>query len=219
MLPATSAGRLITSAATQSAFIVQILSTAAAATTSVTVTSSNASVVTVSGPVVIRAGSRTALVSIATGVEGTAVLRFRANGETSELSIVVGTPPPGTAPPIIASPVGLAVLQQRLLGTLFTPIGGQATTSLTLLSSPAGSVTPVTISSTDPSVASAGATASVPAGSRAVSINILTGLEGVATLTLRAGSEVAQVVIVVGKPPASRLPLVTAQIVGVEVKQ
>jgi hypothetical protein len=50
-------------------------------------------------------------------------------------------------------------------------------------------------------------------------LTIQTGVQGVATLTLRAGSDVAQIVVVVGTPPASLLPLIAAPIVGIEVKQ
>ena len=53
-------------------------------------------------------------VTLVTGVPGTATLRFRAGGETRELTVVVGTPAPGTEPPIIASPVGVVVIQQAV---------------------------------------------------------------------------------------------------------
>ena len=219
LLSAPSAGRLITSPSAQSAFTLQLLSAAAASATPVTVTSSNPNVASVSGSVVIPAGGRAASVTIQTGVQGTATLTFRAGSETRELTIVVGTPAPGTEPPIIASPVGVVMLQQRLLGTVFTPVGGQSAVNLTLLSSPAGSPTPVVVSSSDPNVASVSGAPVVAAGSRIASLNIITGIQGVATLTLRAGSDLAQVVVVVGTPPASQLPLITARIVGVEVKQ
>ena len=64
--------------------------------------------------------------------------------------------------------------------------------------------------------------ASIPliaTGSLAVALNVVTGIEGVATLTLRAGSDVAQIIVVVGTPPAALIPVITARIVGVEVKQ
>jgi hypothetical protein len=185
----------------------------------VTVSTSDASVASVSGAIVMAAGARAASVTILTGVQGTATLTFRAGTEIRQLTIVVGTPAPGTEPPVIASPVGVVLLQQRLLGTVFTPIGGQSTANLTVLASVAGSPTPVIVSSTDPSVASVSGAPVVAAGSRTVSLNITTGIEGVATLTLRAGSDLAQLVVVVGTPPASHLPLITAPIVGVEVKQ
>ena len=111
------------------------------------------------------------------------------------------------------------MLQQRLLGTLFSAIGGQPNVSLTFLSGPAGAPTPVVVSTSDPTVAAASGTTVVPTGSQVAALHIVTGAQGVATLTLRAGSDVAQIVVVVGTPPASQIPLITARIVGVEVKQ
>jgi hypothetical protein len=219
LLAAPSAGRLITSPAAQSTFTLQLLSTAVAAATTVSVTSSDANIASVSGPIVIPAGVRAASVTILTGVEGRATLTFRAGTETRELTIVVGTPPPGTEPPVIASPVGVVLLQQRLLGTVFTAPGGQPTVSLTLLASPAGAPTPVTITSSDANVASVNGTPVVSTGARTVALAVLTGIEGVATLTLRAGSDVAQIVVVVGTPPAALIPVITAPIVGIEVKK
>jgi hypothetical protein len=115
--------------------------------------------------------------------------------------------------------VGVVVIQQRLLGTVFSPIGGQPSVNLTVLSNPVASATPVVVTTTDASVASVSGSPVVPVGSRVASLHIVTGVQGVATLTLRAGAEVTQIVVVVGTPPASQLPLVTARIVGVEVKQ
>jgi hypothetical protein len=91
--------------------------------------------------------------------------------------------------------------------------------NLTLLSSPAVSPTPVTVSSSNPNVASISGTPVVPAGGRSVALNVLAGIDGVATITLSAGSDVAQIVVVVGTPPAALIPVITARIVGVDVKQ
>lgn len=218
LLAAPSAGRLITSPAAQATFTLQLLSANAPASTPVTVTSSNAGVANVAGSVVIPAGSRGANVTVQTGVQGTATLTFRAGADTRELTIVVGTPPAGTEPPIVASPVGVVMLQQRLFGTVFSAISGQASVDVTLLSSPASSPTAVVVTTTDANVAAVTNAGVVKIGSQVASLQIVTGRQGVATLTLRAGSDVAQVVVVVGTPPASQLPLVTARIVGVEVK-
>jgi hypothetical protein len=219
LLAAPSAGRLITSPAAQSSFTLQMLSTNVAAATAVTVSTSDANVATVSGTVVIPAGGRAAPVTIVTGVQGTATLTFRVGTETRQLTVVVGTPPPGTEPPVIASPVGVVTLQQRVLGTVFTGIAGQPTVSLTLLPAPAAAATPVLVTSSDPNVAAVSGTVTVPAGGRVAQLHIVAGVEGVANITLRAGSEIAQIVVVVGTPPASRLPLITAPIVGVEIKK
>ena len=219
VLAAPSAGRLITSPSAQSTFSLQLLSSAAASAKTVTVTTSDASIANVSGPVVIPAGARSASVTLVTGVAGTATLTFRAGSEVRELSVTVGTPAPGTEPSVIASPVGVVVTQQKLLGTVFSPIGGQQSVNLTVLANAAGSVTPVVVSTTDASVASVTGSPVVPAGSRVASVHIVTGVQGVATITLRAGTDLTQIVVVVGTPPASQLPLITTRIVGVEVKQ
>jgi len=219
LLAPPSAGRLITPPSTQSAFTLQLLSAAAGAAVPVTVSTSDANVATVSGSVSIAAGARTASVTIVTGAEGTATLTFRAGTEMRQLTIVVGTPPPGTEPPVVAAPVGVVVLQQRVLGTVFTSAGGQPNVNVTLLSNPAGTQTAVTVSTTDPNVASVSGTPIVPAGGRTVALHVVTGTQGVATLTLRAGNDLAQIVVVVGTPPASVLPVIMAPVVGVEVKQ
>ena len=219
VLAAPSAGRLITNPGTQGAFTLPLVLAPVATATPVTVTSSHPNVATVTDPVVIAAGARVASVNVVTGVEGTATLTFRAGSETRQLTIVVGTPAPGTVPPVIASPVGLVVIAQRRLGSVFSAIGGQPNLNVTFLSTPAQSPTTVTVSSSDPNVAVVNGPVVVAAGSRVAGLTILTGIEGVATLTLGAGSEVAQIVVVVGTPPASLRPLVTAPIVGVEIKK
>ena len=219
LLAAPSAGRLITAPAAQAAFTLQLLSSPATAATPVTVTSSNTSVASVTGSVVIAAGARVASVTVATGVQGSATLTFRAGAETRELSILVGTPPPGTEPPVIASPVGVVLIEQRNLGSVFGPVGGQSAVNVTFLANPATSATPVSVTSSNTNVAAVSGSVVVPSGGRVAALTIQTGLQGVATLTLRAGSEVAQIVVVVGTPPASMLPLITAPIVGVEIKK
>jgi hypothetical protein len=102
---------------------------------------------------------------------------------------------------------------------VLSPIGGQPAVSVSLLSNPASSATQVTVSSSDPNIAIVNGTVTIPAGSRVAALDILTGSAGVATLTLRAGNDVAQIVIVVGTPPASLTPVITAPLVGVQVKQ
>jgi hypothetical protein len=219
VLGAPSAGRLITSPAAHPSFALQLLSAPAASATTVSVSTTDANIASVSGPVIVLAGARVATVTLATGVAGNATLTFHAGTETRELTVTVGTPAPGTEPATIASPVGVAVIQQRLLGTVFSAIGGQPTVNLTLLSNPAASATAVVATTTDASVASVTGSPVVPVGSRVASVHIVTGVQGVATITLHAGTDVAQIVVVVGTPPASQMPLVTARIVGVEVKQ
>jgi hypothetical protein len=216
LLAAPSAGRLFTPAGGQSVVTLQLLAAPAAAATTVSVSSSNGDVASVSGDVVIAAGATTAQVTIATGINGTATLSFRAGAEVREVTVVVGPPAPGTVPLVFARPVGVVLIPQRQLGSVFSAIGGQPSLNVMLLSSVAASPTPVSVTSSDPNVASVSDGIVIPAGASVAAINIQTGIQGVATLTLRAGSDVAQIDVIVGTPPVSRLPLILAPIVGVE---
>ena len=219
LLAAPSAGRLFTGIAAQSTVTVQLLSSPATAPTPVSFSSSNANVASIVGPVVIPPGAIGASVTVATGIEGTATLTFTGGGQTRELTVVVGTPPPGTVPPVLARPVGVVMIPQRQLGSVFSAIGAPASVNLTLLSAPSASPVPVIVTSSDPNVAAVTGDVIIPAGSRIASVNIAAGAQGVATFTLRAGSELAQIHVVVGTPPAAHLPLIVAPIVGVSVKQ
>jgi len=138
--------------------------------------------------------------------------------KTLKGTIVVGTPAAGTEPPVIASPVGVVLIEERRLGSVFTAAGGHPNLNVTALAAAATSVTVVTVTSSNPNIATVEEPVVVPTGSRIAAIKILPGIDGVATLTLRAGSDVVQIVVVVGPPPASLLPLITAPIVGVEKK-
>jgi hypothetical protein len=111
------------------------------------------------------------------------------------------------------------MIPQQQLGSVFSGIGAQSSVNLTLLSTPAASSVPVVVTSSDPNVATVNGDVVIAAGSRIASLTIATGAQGVATLTLRHGGELAQIHVVVGTPPASHLPLIVAPIVGVSVKQ
>jgi hypothetical protein len=212
-------GRVFGGAATHSSVTLKLLSAPAAVATTVVVTSSNPNVVTVNGPVVIAAGSQTATIDLSNGIEGTATLTFRAGGEVRQLSVVVGTPPPGTIPVVIAQPVSVAVLQQQQLGHLFSAVGGQPTVGLTLLATAASVDTPVFVTTSDPNVAGVTGPALIAAGTRTATLHVLTGVQGVATLTITAGERTSQLVVVVGTPPAALLPIITAPVVGLEIKK
>ncbi|MCU1383321.1 MAG: LamG domain protein jellyroll fold domain protein [Acidobacteria bacterium] len=209
-------GRVFGAVAGHTVVTVRLLSAPATVATPVTVVSSNPSVVAAAGTITIAAGSQTATLDLANGIEGTAILTFRAAGEVRQLSVVVGTPPAGTVPVVIAPPVGVTLLQQLQRGHVFSPVGGQSSVTLTLLASAANVDTPVFITSSDASVAGVGP-ALIAAGSRSATIHIQTGVQGVATLTLHVGNSTGQLVVVVGTPPAALLPIITAPIVGLEI--
>ncbi|PYN29444.1 MAG: hypothetical protein DMD98_21135 [Candidatus Rokuibacteriota bacterium] len=112
-----------------------------------TVTSTDPAVATVVGAVVVSAGSQTATLTITTGTTGTALLTLQAGTEVRGLTVIVGTPPAGSVPPIIAPPVEVTVLRPQSLGQLITPTSGRQTLTVPLLPTPATVDTPVTVTS------------------------------------------------------------------------
>jgi hypothetical protein len=217
--PVPSLGRVVTPQAGHATFTLVLLTAPASIATPVVISSSNAAIATVSGAVTIAAGQQSVIVDVVTGAEGTAALTFRAGGELRQLTVVVGTPGAGDIPVTLARPVGVRVLAAPVAGVLFSGTAVQRTLAAPLLSAPRSGDTVVTISSSDPSIATAPGAATIPAGQQSVTFTVATGLEGVATLTLDAGGEQRQLVVVVGTPPASRLPTIVAPVVGVEVKK
>jgi len=116
VVPSPSAGRVIAPAGAPSGGVlgVQLIRTARAADVIVNVTSSNPNVATVSGAastsLVLQAGNLVVPVSLATsGLAGSTVLTFEFEGERVELLVVVGNPPAGQVPPIVAPVVGVQV--------------------------------------------------------------------------------------------------------------
>jgi hypothetical protein len=181
------------------------------------VVTSNAAVASVSNLVQIAAGQRSAAVTVTTGAEGSAVLTFQAGTEVRQLTVVVGPPPAGGAPLTLARPAGVRLSPIRSAGLVFTPRVAEQTLTVPLLAAPTGGAVPVTVVTTDPSVATVTTAVVIPAGQRSATFVVSTGVQGVATLTLEAGGERRQVVVVVGTPPASMIPTVFAPVVGVEV--
>ena len=109
VLAAPSVGQAIIPENSQQALTVRLLSEPATEETPVAVTSSDPAVADVLGQVVIPAGEQVATFEITTGEAGEATLTFRAGMEVRELTVFVGTPPPGRVPPIVAPIVGIEV--------------------------------------------------------------------------------------------------------------
>src|SRR5439155_954305 len=196
---------------------VPLLPTPASVDTPVTVTSTDPAVATVLGTVVVRAGSQTATLTVTTGTAGTALLTLRAGTEVRGLTVIVGTPPAGSVPPIVAPPVEVTVLRPRSLGEFITPTSGQQTMTVPLLPTPATVDTPVTVTSTDPAVAIVVGAVVVRAGSQTATLTITAGAAGTALLTFQAGTEVRALTVIVGTPPAGSVPLIVASPVAVVV--
>jgi hypothetical protein len=117
----------------------------------------------------------------------------------------------------MAPPVGLVVLPPPSLGQVVAPVSGEQTVTLRLLSSPATADTLVTVSSSNPAVATVEGSVLIPAGEQVAELTITTGVEGEAVLTLRSGTEVWELTVIVGTPPPGSVPPILAPPVGVEV--
>src|SRR5439155_22463511 len=94
---------------------------------------------------------------------------------------------------------------------------GQQTATVPLLPTPASVDTPVTVTSTDPAVATVLGTVVVRAGSQTATLTVTIGTAGTALLTLRAGTEVRGLTVIVGTPPAGSVPPIIAPPAGVVV--
>jgi hypothetical protein len=192
---------------------VAVLSAPAATPTNVSVTSSDPAVATAtSGP--IAAGSLTATLSITTGQPGTATLIIRAGGETRSLKIVVGNGSLSGLPYLFSKPAGVSILPPPSVGAVIAAAGRQSTVAVSLLPSAATGETAVTVTSTNPAVATATA-APIAAGESTAQVSITTISDGVASIVLRAGTETRLLTVVVGNPAPNTVPLVAARAVGV----
>ena len=155
------------------------------AATPVTVTTSDAAVASLEGAVVIPAGQRSASITVRTGVAGTATLTFRVDGEVRQFTVIVGQPSATDIPLTFAKPVGARLFPVPMEGLLFAGRTMQRTIVIPLLESAQTGTTTVTISSSDPNVASVLDTVTIPAESLSATLTVATGVDGVATLRLR----------------------------------
>src|SRR5206468_3362610 len=179
VLPAPSAGQLGRATCSERMLTVPLLPTPATDDKPVTVTSTDPAVATVLGAVVVRAGSQTATLTITTGTAGTALLTLQAGSQVRGLTVIVGPPPAGSVPPIIAPPAGVVVLPAPSAGQLIVPGSGQQTLTVPLLPTPATADTPVTVRSSDPAIASVVGSVVIPAGSQVATMTIATGTQGI----------------------------------------
>jgi hypothetical protein len=211
-----SAGRVVLPEASSAALHLLLFALPLGSDQNVTVTSDAPGVANVAGPVVVPSGSRSATFGIQAGHAGTAVLRFRVGDVVRDLHVMVGAPPSGDSPAVLAGAIGAIARPAPSAGPILLPAGGMYPIRLTLLSTPAASDTAVAVTSEDEAVASAGGPVIIAAGSRAALLDVESGVEGKTTLRLRAANHVQDVVIVVGGPAEGDLPAVGVPIVGVE---
>jgi hypothetical protein len=144
---------------------------------------------------------------------------LRAGAEGRELRVIVGPVPSNRTPPIVAPPVGLTV--QSIFpsaGQLALPASATRTISLRLLAAPAAAATPVTVTSSNPAIATAVGPVEIPAGSTDAALTLATGAAGETVLLLRAGAEGRELRVIVGPVPSNRTPPIVAPPVGLSVQ-
>jgi hypothetical protein len=149
--------------------------------------------------------------------DGTATLVIRAGDLVVAIIVIVGTPPPGSTPFVNAPPVGASLRSLARAGEVFAPLGATRTISVRVLAAPLGSDTPVTVTSSDPSVVAAAGPAVVPAGQQVVELTLMTGAGGTATLTIEAAGVRVEVRVVVGSDPTAASTTIGASPAGISV--
>ncbi|MGE5243271.1 MAG: Ig-like domain-containing protein [Betaproteobacteria bacterium] len=220
-----SLGRLFAPLGASRTIGVRLFDSPAASDIIVTATTSDPNVANVVGPVVVHAGEQIANIELATGSGGTATLTIEAAGVRREMTLVVGgNPTPATTPPVVAAPAGVTVVPNPSIGSVFGQLGtpSAATLGIPLLGAPAAAVVSVTVTSSNPSIVAVGGgattTITIGAGEQVLQLPIdISGTEGAALLTIESGGERRELLVVVGNPPASAIPAVTAPIVGVRI--
>jgi hypothetical protein len=211
-----SAGQIVAPPDGELTATVTLLLDAAPGAMAVEVASTDPAVANVETAVAIQPGARAAVMSIQTGVAGSAVLRLRVGDVVRDLNVVVGVSPTGV--PVVAAPiVGLSARTVPSAGVVV--IGTSSGSEVVVVLLPESSEFPqaVTVTATDAAVA-VGEAAVIPAGSRAAAVQIQTGQAGIATLRLRAGEIVRDLEVIVGPPASGPMPVVPAPIVGVDVQ-
>jgi len=136
-----------------------------------------------------------------------------------ELTVIVGPPPAGSVPPIVAPPAGVVVQAAPSAGQLIVPGAGQQTLIVPLLPTPATTDASVTVRSSDPAIASVVGSVVIPAGSQVATLTVATGTQGIAFLTMAAGGQVRELTVIVGTPPPGTVPPIVAPPVQIGVAQ
>ena len=184
---------------------------------SVSITSSDPSIATGTATAV-QPGSRVTTLTITSFNDGVATITLVVNGEVRSFSVRVGTPPAAQTPMVLAQPVGVSVVGLPFIGSAAAPPGNTFTLGILLLGEPAAAANTVTVTSSNPAIATINGTATIAAGSRMVTVSITTGSAGTAILTLDAGSIRREFSLIVGSTlPPSGTPVITAPPVGISV--
>jgi hypothetical protein len=194
----------------------RVSETPAGASTPLTALSSDASVAALVGSPVLAAGATEAELVIATGAPGVATLTLQIGALRRELRIVVGSVRPDLAPAVSTLPIGFALAPSENATTIPLTIAPARTRtiSLRLLDAPAGSATPVVVTSSDSAVAQVVGSSEISEGAIEAELVIQSGVAGDAVLFVRVGDRVFEIRVRVGTPSTSRDGSVSALPVG-----
>ena len=170
--------------------------------------------------------------ALSTGSAGRATLTLTVNGEARTLGVAVGIDAsPGQLPHLFAKPVGLSLLAPPSMGRarageVFAPEGvvSLPTLKLPLLANAAAAPIQVTVTSRDPSLVSIGGlgstTVTIAQGEQTIDLSLaIAGTRGAAQLVFEFEGQRRELLVIVGEPPNSQLPLLAAPIVGIEIRQ
>jgi methionine-rich copper-binding protein CopC len=219
------AGRVFAAAGGSVSVGIVLLEAPAAVQQSVTVTSGDPTIVTItaSNPS-IAAGSQVLQLSFATGHAGSATLTLTAGTTQRQVVVVVGGQSPDVQPVTMAPPVGLSVIPSAQVGRVLVAQGAPlaARLGVQLLATAQAASTTVVITSSNPAVvglgAGASATTTLTAGTVAVPVDLFTsGAVGTAVLRFAFDGTVEELLVVVGNPPASDRPAITAPVIGIRI--
>jgi hypothetical protein len=219
IVPFPSAGDVIVPASSAGDVTLRILESPAAADLTLAITSSDPSIATILGPVVIPAGSTDASFTVQTGAAGTAVVTLVAGDAGRELRVVSGAPSAANTPPIVAPPVGIVIVPFPSAGDVIVPTASTRQVTLRILTAPAAADTELVVTSSDPAVASIPGPVVIAAGSTDATFEVATGTAGTALVTLVAGDDGRELRVISGAPSAANTPPVVAPPIGLVVME
>jgi len=197
------AAEVIGAAASVASITARLTAAPVAAATSVSATSSDETIARLVNAPVVQSGQQVAPLVIATGRAGTAVLTIRAGSETRSILVVVGGSAAGQTIAALAAPTAISVAPPATISQLFTPPQASQTIQLRLLTTPATADIPVTVTSSNTSVAVVSGSVVVHAGEQVATITVTTGSAGVADLSLNVGGRVTTLTVAVGDTGAA----------------
>jgi hypothetical protein len=224
---APRAGEIFTPTGVVRTVRVVVLGAPAANDTAVTITSSDPSIVSALSPAVVHAGEQTVDVQLTTNNSGTATLTLSVNGQILTLGVAVGVDVAADRISLIAGPpVGVSVVRAGSAGQVIAPEGvvSLPTLRIPLLLSPATAPVQVTVTTGNSSIVTLGGlgstTVTIAQGEQTIDLPLaIAGTRGAALLFFEFDGQRREMLVIVGEPSNSQLPLVSSPVVGVEVRQ